>query len=324
MSGFAIFVQEQGFMSSVGALADALALLRHQIAHVYQSRDHFSMSSELHLLSLTGEDIKMANGTLLKVDKSIKDTPNYDLIHLPGYLSGSEAVLLKKINSNTALYPWLRKQYEKGALVCASGSSVLTLAESSLLNGAKVSLPRQIMPLCTRRYPGLRINPYAPVTQHDRLITSNGFASDMLMVSRVIEHIMGPHLTRWLGDVTGLHTEPSGDQPEDPLVTNAQLWLEERFAEPINISDLAKAMLVSQQTLLRHFQSQLNMTPQSYLRYLRVENAKRLLLKTNRSVEQIAVLVGYNDVQSFRKVFRQLTGTSASQYRTECKTLQYE
>jgi transcriptional regulator GlxA family with amidase domain len=168
-----------------------------------------------------------------------------------------------------------------------------------------------------RRYPGIRVNHLQAVVEHERIVTGPGLAADTQLLARLVELTTTPELARWLADVTGLHQTTEDGLAEDPLVANAQLWLEERFAQDVQITDLATAMAVSHQTLLRHFNRHLGVSPRSYVQRLRMEAAQRLLLRTSRPIEQIATLVGYDDVHSFRKVFRTHTGSSASRFRAK-------
>jgi AraC-like DNA-binding protein len=46
-----------------------------------------------------------------------------------------------------------------------------------------------------------------------------------------------------------------------------------------------------------------------------MESAQRLLTRTSRPVQQIASVVGYDDVQAFARVFRKFSGCSASGFR---------
>lgn len=54
-----------------------------------------------------------------------------------------------------------------------------------------------------------------------------------------------------------------------------------------------------------------------YLNDIRVTEAKRLLVETDRQVTEIAISVGYNYPSSFNRIFKQVTGTSPKLYRDE-------
>jgi AraC family transcriptional regulator len=55
--------------------------------------------------------------------------------------------------------------------------------------------------------------------------------------------------------------------------------------------------------------------PLHYLLRLRVEQARRLLRRTDRSVTEIALACGFASSQHLARIFHQFTGVTASVYR---------
>jgi len=324
MSGFAVVGLPDVYLSSLGAFLDAFVLIRRQVAAVFRARERIEMQTRVYLLSPDGGPVHMADGRHLIADDGLQGNPTvFDLVHIPGFVVGSEEVLNTRLAGAGSLCRWLRQQSEAGALISASGTAVFMLAEAGLLDGGTVAISRPLIPLFRRRYSRIRVSHGSAVVEHQNILTGSGLAADAQLLTRLVERVASPELARWLGDVTGLR--PGGEEhiADDPLIANAQVWLEDRFAQNIRISELAEAMSVTQQTLLRHFRHHLNTTPQAYLRKVRVDAARRMLLRTTRSVGQIGSLVGYNDLQSFRKAFKQLTGVSPSRYRTANTTSNY-
>lgn len=316
MAGFAVLGLPDVYMSSLGAFLDAFILIRRQVRTVFQDRGRFEMQTPVHLLSLDGGAVQMIGGRNLIADGGLPgNATQYDLVHIPGFVVGREEVLIARLADSGYLCGWLREQAEGGALVSASGTAVFLLAEAGLLDYSTVAISRPLIPLFRRRFPNIRVNPGNPVVEHGNIFTASGVAADAYLITRLVEQVASPELARWLGDVTGLQLADADRIVDDPLVANAQLWLEDRFAQDVSIAELAEAMSVTQQTLLRHFRHYLSTTPQAYLQKVRVEAAQRMLLRTGRQVGEIASLVGYNDAQSFRRVFKQLTGLSPSRYR---------
>lgn len=55
-----------------------------------------------------------------------------------------------------------------------------------------------------------------------------------------------------------------------------------------------------------------------YLLRLRIEESKKLLVEhTELTVKQISTLVGYDDQHYFSRFFKELTGKSPSDYRSD-------
>ena len=315
MSGFAAVGLDNVYLSSLGAFLDAFELVRIRVALLFSERASLAMESPIHLLTPDGRPVRMAGGRRIAGDAALDAHGQYALIHIPGFLVGDEASLDARLAGTARLCEWLRRQHEGGALISASGSAVFVLAESGLLSGHTVAVTRPLIPFFRRRHPGMRIDHRKAIVEHERVLTSIGLAADSQLMVRLVERTTTVELARWLADVTGLHRTADGQLAENDLVAHAQLWLEDRLAQDARIADLADDLAVSQQTLLRHFQRHLGMTPRDYMRKLRVETAQTLLLRTNRPVQEIAGLVGYDDVHAFAKAFRTISGMSASRFR---------
>lgn len=315
MAGFAVVGLADAYISSLGVFLDSFELIRRQVTALYRARQNVAMQTRVQLLSIDGRPARLAGGRTMATDGGLDGQVQYDLIHLPGFLISDEHALDARLADIEPLRTWLTRQHSSGALISASGAAVFLLAEMGLLNGGVAAVGRPLTPLFRRRYPSVRTDHRTPVVEHARMITASGLAADLQLLARLVEYVTTPELGRWLSDATSLHQTAEDRLADDPLTANAQLWLEERFAEDIRIHELASAMSVSQQTLLRHFQQFLKLTPQDYLRQVRLKAAEGLLRRTSRPIGQIANLVGYNDVQAFRKVFRENYGCSPSSYR---------
>lgn len=315
MSGFAVVGIPGAYLSSLGVFLDAFELIGRQVVELYRTRQPITMQTRVHLLTIDGRAAKLAGGRSLPSDGGLDAGLQFDLIHLPAVIVDELLSLPDWLAKHTSLCDWLSRQHAGGALISASGSAVFILAEAGLLSGGTATIGRTLLPLFRRRYPDVRLEHRSAVVEFGRVITGSGLAADMQLITRLIEHVTTPELARWLSDVTSLHQAAEDHLADDKLTANAQLWLEERFAQDVRISELAKAMAVSQQTILRHFQRHLSSTPQEYVRQLRMKSAQGLLMRTSRSIAQIATLCGYSDVQTFRKVFKEYAGTSPSQYR---------
>ena len=59
----------------------------------------------------------------------------------------------------------------------------------------------------------------------------------------------------------------------------------------------------------------MGVSPQGFLIGLRIQNAADLLRRTDLSIVQVALAVGYEDPLYFSSLFHRKMGTSPSQYR---------
>ena len=315
MADFALIAPAGTFHSSLGAFLDAFSLVRGQVERLFPAQDAVRMQTRLHLLTQDGQAVRLADDRRMPADGAVGGAPPLDLVHIAAFRVGGPAALDERLEAARPFFEWLRARHAGGSLLSASGSAVFLLAGAGLLDGLAVPLPRALMPLCRARFPRLAIDERRAVIEHDGIVLGSGLAADPALMVRLIERCLSPEMGRWLASVTGLDRMVEARLAPDPLVANAQLWLEARFAQDVRIADLATALSTSHQTLIRRFMRDLGMRPKDYVQHLRVLSAQRMLRQTSRSIEQIATLVGYRDARSFRIIFREHAGMSATAYR---------
>lgn len=89
-----------------------------------------------------------------------------------------------------------------------------------------------------------------------------------------------------------------------------------RFAEPLDVDDLARAAGLSRAHFSRAFRRAFGESPHAYLLTRRLERAAAMLRTTDRSVAQICFDVGLSSVGSFTSSFTRTFGLSPTRYRS--------
>ncbi|MGD9530992.1 helix-turn-helix transcriptional regulator [Pseudonocardia sp.] len=107
--------------------------------------------------------------------------------------------------------------------------------------------------------------------------------------------------------------------PEDLLVhlRHARDLADRRYADPLDLDELAAVAGVSKYHFLRCFAAVYGHTPAAYLTQRRIERAQDLLRATNLTVTEVCGLVGYASLGSFSSRFRTLVGMSPSAYQAK-------
>ena len=88
-----------------------------------------------------------------------------------------------------------------------------------------------------------------------------------------------------------------------------------RYAQPLEVDDMASAAGLSRAHFSREFRRTFGESPHSYLLTRRLERAAALLRNTDRSVAEICVSVGLQSVGSFTSSFGRVYGRSPTAYR---------
>lgn len=92
-------------------------------------------------------------------------------------------------------------------------------------------------------------------------------------------------------------------------------YINKFYSENITVKNLAKACNLCVYYFIRAFQKVHNCTPYQYLASVRFENAKRLLITSNLSVEEIGSMVGFSSGSNFARAFKKEFGYSPTHYR---------
>lgn len=109
----------------------------------------------------------------------------------------------------------------------------------------------------------------------------------------------------------------SRDIPEKTIwqMASAVTKMEQDYADPISISDLAASVFLSERHFRRQFEDIYQQSPKAYLQNIRLNAAMQLLRQRELSVTDIALACGFSDCNHFSRVFRQRFGISPTEYR---------
>ena len=92
--------------------------------------------------------------------------------------------------------------------------------------------------------------------------------------------------------------------------------------EDISLAQVARHCAVSEGHLSRMFHHATGLTFREYLAQVRVEHARALLLRSGKSVTEIAYASGFQSLSQFHRVFRKALGTTPGRMRQQARTLE--
>lgn len=88
------------------------------------------------------------------------------------------------------------------------------------------------------------------------------------------------------------------------------------FTSDITLEDLCSRCNYSPTHLRKLFVKYFQMPPTGYIRHIRLEFAKNMLVLSHKSISQIALEAGYKDIAHFDRVFKKETGLTPLEYRS--------
>lgn len=127
------------------------------------------------------------------------------------------------------------------------------------------------------------------------------------------------HLLQLSGKDFSSYTQKYSTQ--NMYVLSALQYIEQNYADKIEVGDIASQLHISSRYLNKLFQKHTDMTLLSYINVFRMNQAILLMADPELTLTEIASRVGMNDSQHFSKLFKSVIGSSPSLFR---KTLSNE
>ena len=115
-------------------------------------------------------------------------------------------------------------------------------------------------------------------------------------------------------DTAKLLTQPKQKQ-EEVLVQNALTYIKMHVTEKISIDDIAHYCNYSTSYVSRNFNKVVGMNINSYINKLKVEVSKTYLITSNKTIAEIAEIVGFEDLSYYSRVFSSLLGIPPAEFR---------
>lgn len=92
-------------------------------------------------------------------------------------------------------------------------------------------------------------------------------------------------------------------------------FIDEHFTENISVEELSKIANMSVSGFSHHFKKVFGLSPIQYLIHLKIGLGQKLLITTDKSVTEVSMNLGYDNVSHFNSQFKKIVGTSPRNYR---------
>jgi AraC-like DNA-binding protein len=102
------------------------------------------------------------------------------------------------------------------------------------------------------------------------------------------------------------HIAAAGSQSRQ--IAQAIDWLKDNYTQPLRIDDLAAQAKMSTSTFHRHFRALTAMSPLQFQKWLRLHEARRMLLSGNLDAAGAAFQVGYESHSQFTREYSRMFG----------------
>ncbi len=178
------------------------------------------------------------------------------------------------------------------------------------------------------QYPGVKLSPQkilVPAGSGDQVITGGGATAWEDMALYLIARLSSRKEAVRIAKIFLLGDHSEGQLPfagarkahahRDAVVSSIQAWIAENYHLASPVTRMVEKSGLTERTFIRRFRAATGYSPMEYVQTLRIEEAKQMLEATTDSIEAIAIEVGYEDPNFFRRLFKRKVGITPARYR---------
>ena len=147
-----------------------------------------------------------------------------------------------------------------------------------------------------------------------KLLLDNAYYSHCNDKEYRIEILKG-YITILLGKVLPRLTFDSVQSNNTDKLASVLAYCAQNYRENISLDSMANDLHTSKYYISRLFGDKIKISFNDYINMLRINDAKEYLIKTDDSITQIGINVGYNTIRSFNRAFLSQTGMQPREFR---------
>lgn len=318
MLNIAVMAYDNCLQSGIAGMLDLFTLANWEQKRL--APDSSSLFCHTEVITLDGVAVASFNRQLVAANCSFADCRDIDLLIVPGVMGRPDRLL-----EQTELVEWIAKQHQNGTVVASACSGAFLLAEAGILKGRQATTHWQLADRFRQRFPKIDLQIDRIIIDGVDYLCAGGTGAHIDLALHLIEKYGSKSLANvcarmMLIDGSRREQAPfikfkgSRDHIDEPIL-KVQQWLDRYYREKVSVRVMAKRSGLNERTFLRRFKKATGEAPLEYLQKMRIEKAKQLLIETDQSLESITGVVGYVDLSSFRRLFRQIVGISPTAYQ---------
>ena len=147
----------------------------------------------------------------------------------------------------------------------------------------------------------------------DELARGQGREKEARLKLQVLDLLSSASL--WEGDKCEKSNVLTNSAEKQKRVHEVADYIAEHYAEDCSVDELSKRFFMSKSYLCRVFREVTNFTISEYVNLYRIAESKTLLLEDNRTVAEVAAMLGYDSLTYFERVFKKNLSLTPLQYR---------
>ena len=99
-----------------------------------------------------------------------------------------------------------------------------------------------------------------------------------------------------------------GDKTINKIIQGVIAYIEKNYGKRISLKELAAENFYNPSYFSRFFKECYGVSLTQYVNQVRIDEAKKMILETDKTIDQIAQITGFSDKKQFYKIFKELMG----------------
>ncbi|MBO9471996.1 GlxA family transcriptional regulator [Shimia sp. R10_1] len=271
-----------------------------------------------YLISEDGQPVTCSNGVNITPDFALQNLSRAARLFVCAGIEPAASASPKVVS-------WISRQKAFGCKLGGICTGAFALAKAGVLTDKKFTLHWENHPAFVEHFNGLQ--PSANLYEIDGdLMTCGGGSAATDMMLDMIESDFGTDLAVIVSDMC-IHFRSNNSKrlqksafsvalgSRNQFLINAIQIMHENLEDPLEITEIARAIAVSRRQLERLFQKYVETSPVQFYIKLRVQRAYALLSETEMSVADIAAATGFGSASQLTSRFKKLYGASPTSFR---------
>ena len=263
--------------------------------------------------------VTMSNGLKLVATRRYADVDGVDTLLVAGGIGWETAA------GDRELLCWLSRQAGRVQRLGSICNGAMLLAAAGLLDGKPATTHWAYLDRLATLAPKAQVDRDALYVKAGNIYTSAGVTAGMDLALALVEQDHGKAVALAVAQELVLFLKRPGGQSQfsrhlaaqkrDDLFGELELWMLENPRADLSVDSLARRMSMSSRHFARLFRTRLGTSPGSYVRRLRVEQARRRIEEGAARLKQVARDCGFADEQALRRSFQAQVGITPAEYR---------
>lgn len=273
---------------------------------------------EVEVVSRSGGPVTTSAG--ISIETAVADIRDTDTLLIPGASRPNLPL------GDQAMIDWIVTQAARARRVGAIGSGSLVLAKTGLLAERRVTTHWAYVEEMAREFPDIRVAADAVYAVDGPFWTCAGVLAGVDMAMAMVEADLGRRIAdyvarrmvaksrRTLGEAQ-FSVQLQAQEAEIGRIRKLMEWIADNPGEDLSVGALAQRAALSRRSLQRHFKRETKLTPAEFVERARVHEARRLIARTDQSLDHVAAATGFGSLIAMRRAFLRSVGLTPSQYR---------